>query len=215
VFRPHAHRRLKTRTSWRVVPLFPQLAQILRAYVFGPRLEYAGGLLFPSFATGSEAMWVDVRKLIDRIGVRAGWKAGELGTRVFRHTWTAARLQTLDRGAPVSLYTVSRELGHGSEEMVRRVYAHLGAVRHRSEVVEFRVEQHLEVLKDRLGMVGFGTTKDTTSGEGRDNEEPRAPVSDGGVRTSESGPGATRTRDLLLRRQALYPTELRTRTTGA
>ena len=26
-----------------------------------------------------------------------------------------------------------------------------------------------------------------------------------------SGPGATRTRDLLLRRQALYPTELRTR----
>jgi hypothetical protein len=29
-----------------------------------------------------------------------------------------------------------------------------------------------------------------------------------------SGPGATRTRDLLLRRQALYPTELRTRQTG-
>jgi hypothetical protein len=43
-------------------------------------------------------MLVDVRKLIDRIGVRAGWKAGELGTRVFRHSWTAARLQTLDRG---------------------------------------------------------------------------------------------------------------------
>src|SRR3954447_15320474 len=29
-----------------------------------------------------------------------------------------------------------------------------------------------------------------------------------------SGPGATRTRDLLLRRQALYPTELRTRIVG-
>ena len=29
-----------------------------------------------------------------------------------------------------------------------------------------------------------------------------------------SGPGATRTRDLLLRRQALYPTELRTRLSG-
>ena len=28
-FRPHAHRRLKTRTSWRVVPLFPQLAEIM------------------------------------------------------------------------------------------------------------------------------------------------------------------------------------------
>ncbi len=36
--------------------------------------------------SGSEAMLVEVRKLIDRIGIRAGWKAGELGTRVFRHT---------------------------------------------------------------------------------------------------------------------------------
>ena len=105
-FRPHPHRRLKTRTSWRVVPLFPQLAEILRAYVFGPRLLRGGRLLFPSFATGQEAMLVDVRKLMDRISTRAGWKASELGTRVFRHTFTAARLQTLDRGAPVSLYTV-------------------------------------------------------------------------------------------------------------
>jgi hypothetical protein len=105
--------------------------------------------------------------------VRAGWKTGELTTRVFRHTWTAARLQTLDRGAPVSVYTVARELGHGSEEMVRRVYAHLGTVRHRSEVVEFRLEQHLEALKDRLGLVGFGTTNDTTERAGARNEEPR------------------------------------------
>jgi hypothetical protein len=141
--------------------------------VFGPRLDRGGQLLFPSFATGAEAMLVDVRKLVDRIAVRAGWKAGELTTRVFRHTWTAARLQTLDRGAPVSVYTVARELGHGSEEMVRRVYAHLGTVRHRSEVVEFRLEQHLEALKDRLGLVGFGTTNDTTERAGARNEEPR------------------------------------------
>jgi integrase len=149
-FRPNAWRRLKTRTSWRVVAMCPQLEEVLRAYLFDARLERPGKLLFPSFATGREAMLVDVRKLIDRIGARAGWKPGELGTRVFRHTWTAARLQTLDQGAPVSLYTVSRELGHGSEEMVKRVYAHLGTIRHRSEVVEFRVEQHLEALKDRL-----------------------------------------------------------------
>ncbi len=30
-YRPHPHRRLKTRTSWRVVPLCPQLVEILRA----------------------------------------------------------------------------------------------------------------------------------------------------------------------------------------
>jgi len=47
------------------------------------------------------------------------------------------------------------ELGHRSEEMVRRVYAHLGSVRHRSEFVEYRVEQHFERLGDQLIRLGF------------------------------------------------------------
>ena len=34
--------------------------------------------------------------------------------------------------------------GHASEAVVRRVYAHLGEVRHGSEVVEYRLGQHLE-----------------------------------------------------------------------
>ena len=95
------------------------------------------------------------RKLLDRIAQRVGWKRGEIRHRIFRHTYAAQRLQTLDRGAPISLYTVSRELGHGSEDMVRRVYAHLGSVRHRSEVVEYRVEQHFERLGDQLMKLGF------------------------------------------------------------
>jgi len=41
----------------------------------------------------------------------------------------AARLQTPDAGAPVSIYTVARELGHQSDEMVKRIFAHLGATR--------------------------------------------------------------------------------------
>ncbi len=51
---------------------------------------------------------------------------------------------------PVSPYTVARELGHGGEAMVRRGYGHLGTVRHRSEVLEYRVEQHAERLADRV-----------------------------------------------------------------
>jgi integrase len=160
-FRPNQWRRLKTRASWRVVPLFPQLAEILRPYVFGPRLERGGRLLFPSFAAGQEAKLVDIRKLIDRLATRVGWRQGEIRARMFRHTYTAARLQTLDRGAPVSLYTVSRELGHGSEDMVRRVYSHLGTFRHRSEVVEYRVEQHFERLGDQLLRLGFDTRNGT------------------------------------------------------
>jgi integrase len=70
--------------------------------------------------------------------------------KMFRHTWCSARLQTLDHGAPVSTDTVRREMGHGSPRLVERIYGHLGTVRHRSEVVEYRIEQHAEKLRDRL-----------------------------------------------------------------
>lgn len=109
-----------------------------------------GRLLFPSPLSGPETRITDFRKSLDAVAVRAAWKAGEVRSKAFRHTYCAARLQTLDRGAPVSPYTVGRELGHGGTSMVDRVYSHLGQVRHRSEVVEFRVEQHKESLSDRL-----------------------------------------------------------------
>jgi integrase len=131
------------------VPLWPQLEAILREYLRGPHRP-AGELLFPSLATAQEAMLTDSRKLLDHIAARAGWKAGEIRSKALRHTYCVARLQTLDGGAPVSIYTVSRELGHTSAAMVQRVYAHLGTVRHRSDVVEYRVEQHRKTLGDRL-----------------------------------------------------------------
>jgi integrase len=49
----------------------------------------------------------------------------EIRTKVFRHTYITARLQTLDRGAPVSLWTVAREVGHNGAAMIERVYGHL------------------------------------------------------------------------------------------
>jgi hypothetical protein len=62
--------------------------------------------------------------------------------------------------------TVAREMGHGGESMVRKVYGHLGQVRHRAEAVEYRIEQHVAKLEARLqGLrgVGFGTTTGTTA----------------------------------------------------
>lgn len=53
------------------------------------------------------------------------------------------------RRAP-SPYTVGKELGHGSDALVWRVYGHLGETRRRAEAVEYRVEQHAARLKDRL-----------------------------------------------------------------
>jgi hypothetical protein len=97
----------------------------------------------------------DVRGLLDRIARRA------------------ARLQTLDRGAPVSTYTVAFELGHESEAMVRRVYAHLGEIRHRAEVVEYRVGQHLDQIRERLRRLGIVTGNVTAASAGSEKELPR------------------------------------------
>jgi len=140
---------LKTATSFRVVPLWPQLEKILRPYVFNTHRP-PSRLLFPSYRKGAEAMLTDFRKLLDAVAMRAGWKVGEIRSKMFRHTYCAARLQTLDAGAPVSVYTVAKELGHGGEAMVRKVYGHLGQVRHRAKAVEYRVRQHRAKLGDRL-----------------------------------------------------------------
>jgi integrase len=154
-FRPNAWRRLKTATSHRSVPLWPQLREILRAYF--PRREREGGaLLFPSCRTGKEAMVTDFRKVLDAIGGRAGWASGEVRSKMFRHTYCAARLQTLDQGAAVSPFTVAREMGHGGTRLVHQVYGHLGTVRHRARVVEYRVAQHRAKLGDRLKALRAG-----------------------------------------------------------
>ncbi len=109
-------------------------------------------------------MVTDFRKALDAVAGRAGWKAGEIRSKIFRHTYCATRLQTLDQGAPVSVFTVAKEMGHGGETMVRKVYGHLGQVRHRADVVEYRVEQHRAKLEDRLEALrraGYGTAYDT------------------------------------------------------
>jgi len=153
-FRPNAWRRLKTSQSARVVPLWPQLEEILRAYVFDAP---PGRLLFPVFRGGIEYMAHDYRRALDAVAARAGWTAGQVRGRMLRHSYTAARLQTLDNGEPVSTFTVSRELGHGGTSMIEAVYAHLGTVRVRSAAVEYRVEHHAEKLGERLVALRSGT----------------------------------------------------------
>jgi len=147
-FRVHPHRRLKTKHAARHVPLWPQLADILQGYVFAGDAPLGDGLLFPSPRTGE--ILHNFTKPLAAIAGRAGWKPGEIRSKMFRHTYCAARLQTLDHGAPVSPYTVAKELGHGGDSLVKRIYGHLGEVRHRSEVVEYRVENHRTLLGERL-----------------------------------------------------------------
>ena len=66
----------------------------------------------------------------------------KIRAQAFRNTYCAARLQCLDRGASIARYTVEREMGHSSPEMVTRIYGHLGDIRYRAEHVEYRLERH-------------------------------------------------------------------------
>jgi integrase len=157
-FRPNGFRRLKTRLSHRSVRIWPQLEEILRPYVLN-REAPLRALFFPSpQSIGEDRMIREIRKALDAVLVQAGWERGQFSTKDFRHTYCAARLQTLDGGRPVSEFTVGKELGHGGTALVHRVYGHLGDVRHRAEEVEYRIEQHEDLLKERLSrMRGLST----------------------------------------------------------
>ena len=83
--RPNRWRDLKTGGSERDVPLWPQLEEILRAYLL--RREQSGGLgslLFPSHRHKEERMLDNVDKVLDRIGGRAGIERPRL--QAFRHS---------------------------------------------------------------------------------------------------------------------------------
>jgi integrase len=137
----------KSRGADRVVPLWPQLREILGDYTL---TRPPSQLLFPRWQGGQERPVSDLRGAFRAVERWAGLPEGVITSKVLRHTYCSARLQTLDRGQPVPLDTIRREMGHSNEDLIRRVYGHLGDTRHRAEAVEYRVEQHAEVLGDRL-----------------------------------------------------------------
>ena len=58
-----------------------------------------------------------------------------------------------ERTARVSVCTVTKELGNGGEAVVRTVYGHLGQVRHRASLAEYRAERRAAKLGERLAAV--------------------------------------------------------------
>jgi integrase len=164
-FRPTPFRRGqkgKSRHAERVVPLWPQLREILGEYLVS---RPPAQLLFPRWQDGQERPLRDVRGAFRVVERWAALPEGQVTSKALRHTYCSARVQTLDRGEPVSLDVVRREMGHGDESLVRHIYGHLGTVRHRANAVEYRVDQHHEVLGERLQRLqarGHDTTYGTT-----------------------------------------------------
>jgi integrase len=63
-------------------------------------------MLFPSWDGEKERRIVDFRGTLNPVAMRAGVAAGSVTPQMLRHTYCSARLQTLDRGEPVSVDTV-------------------------------------------------------------------------------------------------------------
>jgi len=131
----------------RTVPLWPELKRVLQPYVAS--LHRISGLLFPGYAprTGAEQMLTKLHKPLVAIRTQAATRLGEpygpvlagkaLNSRVLRVSYCSARLQTLDGGRPVAIWTVIQEMGHSSKRMVETVYGRVGNARHRGDVVEY------------------------------------------------------------------------------
>lgn len=132
-FQPNSHRGLKNKWSKREVPLWPQLKRILDPYLEARDDE--NRLLFPN--RKGEPLG-DLRSALDTVQEKASLET-HLTPKIFRHTYTAARLQTLDGGEPISLYTVARELGHRSPDRIKDTYGHLQ--KRRARLPEVRYEE--------------------------------------------------------------------------
>ena len=157
-FRPNAHRGLKTQTSVRTVPLWPQLREILQEWMYGGEAPRTSGLLFPAPSGG---MVRDIRKSLDAIAKLSGMEAGRGQDATLRHTYCSARLQNVQRilkpgrepddpdgweYVEVARFPGSERDGHGGGQLVDRIYGHAQGSPYRSDVVEYRVEKHREVL---------------------------------------------------------------------
>jgi hypothetical protein len=101
-----------------------------------------------------------VRQLVSHLRGQSSRRGGTMGDGNVRHHLNALSGR-FRRAASGYVPPGSDPVAALIEKPVRRVYAHLGTIRHCSEVVEYRVEQHTDTLGDRLEAlksVGMVTT---------------------------------------------------------
>jgi integrase len=146
-FAPRSDRGLKTRGSDRQVPLWPQLRDVLRAWLNAREAAVIAEQARPSrflFPTPDGYGWVqDIGKCFETAVAVAGLESRFRSEwwRVLRRSYCTARLMTTDGGAAaVSSFKVSKELGHSTSAMIDKVYGKIADLPHRSPVVEYRLD---------------------------------------------------------------------------
>jgi len=126
-------RDLKTPGSFRSIPIWPQYREIIEPHI-RRRREEGGRLLFPGSEGESPK---DIRGSLKTLVEAAGIEK-HVTPHTLRHTYASVRIQTLDHGEPVALFTVAQELGHRSIKLLEERYAHLLIDRRRLGYVEYR-----------------------------------------------------------------------------
>jgi len=148
--RPNEHRPLKTKRATRTVPIWLQLRDILLPYI-NARSDELDGLLFPSNRSDDDTMLDNVDRSLDKIGNRARIERPRLNT--FRHSYISARVQTLDGGQPVALFTVAHEVGHANTRLIEERYGHLVHVAKRSDSVDFRLDHYADQVQEQVSLM--------------------------------------------------------------
>lgn len=139
MIRPNAsRRRLKTVHRNRLIPMHPQLAEILSEYVAGPSAP-PGPLLFSEPLSDGSVPIGDWRKSLDQIARAAGYPPGAIRTRRFRVSYATHRLCTLDeQNQPMTAWKLRGEMGHGTEQMIERRYGRYAKYRAKRPELEYR-----------------------------------------------------------------------------
>jgi integrase len=141
--------RLKTVHRERLIPMHPQLAEILVEYLAGPNSP-PGPLLFSEPGSDGTVPIGDWRKTLDKIAKAAGFERGSVRTRRFRTSYATHRLSTLDdQGQPMTAWKLKGEMGHGTEQMIERRYGRYAKHRAKRAVLEFRWQE----WRDRVRVV--------------------------------------------------------------
>lgn len=132
-------RRLKTEYRVRQIPLWPDCSAVLAEYT---RDMLPEAPLFPSPRLPGVPVST-VRRAFSTVIESSGIET-QITPYWLRHTYASHRLQTLEGGAPIALFSVARELGHASTRMLEQHYGHLILDRSaRSEVVTYRPQPTL------------------------------------------------------------------------
>ena len=151
IIRPNASReRLKTPHRDRLIPMHPQLAEILEEYLAGPNAP-PGPLLFPESPSRGAVPLGDWRKSLDQIARAAGFPRGKVRTRRFRVAYATHRLCTLDeQGQPMTAWKLRGEMGHGTEQMIERRYGRYAKFRSKLPLLEYRWDEWSARYGDQL-----------------------------------------------------------------